>query len=165
MYEAVHQSVVMYDTLHLLVRFTFLLGVPFVLAVSAFRPRRMPWWLAVLLAAVLGWLGLTVGAYLGNKGVEAWIEEQALPKGPWGHEDHSRPFVDPWPPYFPVPFWWGCIVGIGYLMLLFGPWRLSRVVIRRARMDPLFLMRLRLGILSACLGLAIVCALVFFSAR
>ena len=130
MYNAVHQQVVIYGALRVVVRVAFMVGVPLMLAVRAVRPRQMPWWLILLLAAASGVLGTSVGAYLGNKGVEAWIEEQSLPQGPWDNEDHPRPFVDPWPPYFPVPFAWGCLVGIGYLVILLGPWWLFRRFIR-----------------------------------
>jgi hypothetical protein len=34
----------------------FLATAPLLLAVRFFRPRRMPWWLIVILAAVLGWV-------------------------------------------------------------------------------------------------------------
>jgi hypothetical protein len=164
MYDAVHRSLVTYDALFLLVKVTFLLGVPLALVLRATRPRRMPWWLVLLVAAALGWLGMSVGAFVGNLGAEAWIEEQSLPRGPWDHEDHPRPLVDPWPPHSPVPVGWGCAVGIGYLLLLLGPWWVSRVLIRRARLDALFRARLRLALLSAGLVLAIAFALAYFSA-
>jgi hypothetical protein len=115
----------------------------------------MPWWLAGLLAVGLGWLAKSVGAYLDDKIIDAWIAEQTATL------DNPYSIGDRWAP---APAWTGGVLGFIYLAILAVPWWISRALLRRARVDPVFRARLRLRVLLVCLALAIVGALAFYGA-
>jgi hypothetical protein len=89
----------------------FLLGVPLLLAVRAWRPARMPWWLVVIGAAVFSWILVNVALYFQAK-----------------YERDSLTFVDPPTRGSPA---WGWVPGIVYLALLLVPYGVMHAIRRR----------------------------------
>jgi hypothetical protein len=117
-----------------------LASVPFVLAVRARRPQRMPWWLVAALAAALGWIASNVYAYLETKQIDARREE-LLREGAladfWQVADPS------------ITLSWGWIVGLVYLVICLGPYWLFPANMNGRASRPF------IGLLTVAVALAI----------
>jgi hypothetical protein len=107
-----------YTALQLACLITFLVLLPVVLVVRALRPELMPWWQVVVLAVALGWIASNIYIYLGSKSFEAF-------RGEVLNQDPPA-LVDGWQIPQSVPLLWGWIWGIGYLVVLLGPYQLLR---------------------------------------
>ena len=94
----------------------FLFSVPLLLLVRAWRPARMPWWLVVVVAAVLSWTLVNLGLYFQAK-----------------HERDSLTFADAPIDGNPV---WGWVPGIVYLALLLVPYGIMCEIRRRRSRKP-----------------------------
>jgi hypothetical protein len=115
----------MYTALLLMCFVCYLTVVPTILVIRALRPQRMPWWLVVVLSAVLYWAIRNIHAYLETHAIEAWDEEFRRQGHPYALIDHWRT-TNP-----PIELRWGWAFGLGYLALCLGPYWLIRTIASR----------------------------------
>ena len=94
----------------------FLLSVPLLLTVRAWRPARMPWWLVVIAAAVFSWILGNLALYFQAK-----------------YDRDNLTFADPPTHGNPV---WGWVPGVVYLALLLVPYGVMCAVRRRQARKP-----------------------------
>jgi hypothetical protein len=94
----------------------FLLSVPLLLSVRAWRPARMPWWLVVIAAAVFSWILRNLSLYFQAK---------------WDRDNLT--FADP-PTQLNLV--WGWVPGVAYLALLLVPYGAMCAIRRRRSRKP-----------------------------
>ena len=85
----------------------FFLAMPLLLAARAFRPNRTPWWLVVVLAAIIGaaFSALEFHFYV------PWAVEAQARENPYALVDYAEP-----------PAYVGVMFGLGYLAICLVPY-------------------------------------------
>lgn len=106
----------------------FLASVPLVLALRARRPPHLPWWLVGGLAAALGWIASNAYAALETQQIAAWRNADS-------REGVIAEYWQVADPSVTLP--WGWIVGLAYLLVCLGLYRLFRESGNRAVFRPL----------------------------
>ena len=118
----------------------FFASVPLVLALRARRPRHLPWWLVGGLAAALGWIASNAYAALETQQITAWRNADS-------REGMIAEYWQVTDPSVTLP--WGWIVGLVYLLVCLGLYRLFRESRNRAVSRPL------IALLTMAVALAI----------
>jgi hypothetical protein len=106
----------------------FLASVPLVLAWRTRRPRLLPWWLVVIFAAALGWIASNAYAVVETREIAAWREADS-------HEGMIAEYWQVANSADTLP--WGWIVGLLYLIVCLGLYRLFRESVNRGASRPL----------------------------
>ena len=98
----------------------FLAAVPLVLLLRALRPQRVPWWLVIVMCAILGWCIRNIHSYVETQAIHSWQAE------------HPYAFIEYWRATDPLrELRWGWAEGLAYLALCLGPYWVLRTVINR----------------------------------